>query len=183
MREMVAMTLRGAGFHVIQADDGVNALKVLADNEVDIIITDLNMPNMPLLTAPVSQCKTGHLIWVRELLPQRTRAREDDNEPDMIQERPRVCEYSTCPPPLFSGAPGPSPSSFQEPSPALQRSSHPPPRWPDDLARAQAKPKSRFKLQGPGCVSARIEFNPVFCRGITPQPSPTPLYRDKTLRR
>jgi two-component system, chemotaxis family, chemotaxis protein CheY len=46
MREMVAMTLRGAGFHVIQADDGVNALKVLADNEVDIIITDLNMPNM-----------------------------------------------------------------------------------------------------------------------------------------
>jgi two-component system chemotaxis response regulator CheY len=43
MREMVAMTLRNAGFHVIQADDGVNALKVL---EVDIIITDLNMPNM-----------------------------------------------------------------------------------------------------------------------------------------
>jgi two-component system chemotaxis response regulator CheY len=46
MREMVAMTLRNAGFQVIQADDGVNALKVLADNEVDIIITDLNMPNM-----------------------------------------------------------------------------------------------------------------------------------------
>ena len=46
MREMVAMTLRNAGFHVIQADDGVNALKVLEDNEVDIIITDLNMPNM-----------------------------------------------------------------------------------------------------------------------------------------
>jgi two-component system chemotaxis response regulator CheY len=39
MREMVAMTLRNAGFHVIQADDGVNALKVLADNEVDVIIT------------------------------------------------------------------------------------------------------------------------------------------------
>jgi two-component system chemotaxis response regulator CheY len=46
MREMVAMTLRKAGFQVIQADDGVNALKVLVDNEVDIIITDLNMPNM-----------------------------------------------------------------------------------------------------------------------------------------
>ena len=46
MREMVAMTLHNAGFHVIQADDGVNALKVLEDNEVDIIITDLNMPNM-----------------------------------------------------------------------------------------------------------------------------------------
>jgi len=46
MREMVAMTLRNAGFHVMQADDGVNALKVLEDNEVDIIITDLNMPDM-----------------------------------------------------------------------------------------------------------------------------------------
>jgi two-component system chemotaxis response regulator CheY len=46
MREMVSMTLRGAGFDVVQADDGVNALKVLQTNEVDVIITDLNMPNM-----------------------------------------------------------------------------------------------------------------------------------------
>lgn len=48
MREMVAMTLRKAGFEVIQADDGVNALKVLEsnNNDVDVIITDLNMPNM-----------------------------------------------------------------------------------------------------------------------------------------
>ena len=48
MREMVAVTLRKAGFEVIQADDGVNALKVLEsnNNDVDVIITDLNMPNM-----------------------------------------------------------------------------------------------------------------------------------------
>lgn len=48
MREMVAQTLRKAGFEVIQADDGVNALKVLEanSNTVDVIITDLNMPNM-----------------------------------------------------------------------------------------------------------------------------------------
>lgn len=48
MREMVAQTLRKAGFEVIQADDGVNALKVLEshNNAVDVIITDLNMPNM-----------------------------------------------------------------------------------------------------------------------------------------
>jgi two-component system chemotaxis response regulator CheY len=46
MREMVALTLRGAGFDVVQADDGINALKTLETNEVDMIITDLNMPNM-----------------------------------------------------------------------------------------------------------------------------------------
>jgi two-component system chemotaxis response regulator CheY len=46
MREMVSMTLRGAGFAVVQAEDGVDALKVLRENEVDVIITDLNMPNM-----------------------------------------------------------------------------------------------------------------------------------------
>jgi two-component system chemotaxis response regulator CheY len=46
MREMVALTLRGAGFDVVQADDGINALKTLETNVVDMIITDLNMPNM-----------------------------------------------------------------------------------------------------------------------------------------
>jgi two-component system chemotaxis response regulator CheY len=46
MREMVKMTLSGAGFDVVQADDGVSALKVLEQNDVDVVITDLNMPNM-----------------------------------------------------------------------------------------------------------------------------------------
>jgi len=46
MREMVALTLRSAGFDIVQADDGINALKALETNEVDMIITDLNMPNM-----------------------------------------------------------------------------------------------------------------------------------------
>lgn len=48
MREMVAMTLRKAGFEVILAEDGVNAIEVLEanNNDVDVIITDLNMPNM-----------------------------------------------------------------------------------------------------------------------------------------
>lgn len=48
MREMVAQTLRKAGFEVILAEDGVDALQVLERNAnvVDVIITDLNMPNM-----------------------------------------------------------------------------------------------------------------------------------------
>lgn len=46
MREMVSFTLKGAGFDVIEAEDGVDAIRVLGDNKVDLIITDVNMPNM-----------------------------------------------------------------------------------------------------------------------------------------
>jgi two-component system chemotaxis response regulator CheY len=46
MRDMVSFTLKGAGFEVIEAEDGQDALKVLGNDKVDVIITDLNMPNM-----------------------------------------------------------------------------------------------------------------------------------------
>ncbi len=46
MREMVAFTLKEAGYNVLQAEDGKDALNVLSTNKVDGIITDLNMPNM-----------------------------------------------------------------------------------------------------------------------------------------
>ena len=46
MREMVSFTLKGAGFDVIEAEDGVDAIRVLGDSKVDLIITDVNMPNM-----------------------------------------------------------------------------------------------------------------------------------------
>jgi len=46
MREMVAFTLKDAGYEVIEAEDGKNALTVLNGVKVDAIITDLNMPNM-----------------------------------------------------------------------------------------------------------------------------------------
>lgn len=46
MRKMVAFTLRTAGFEVIEAGDGVEGLKKLAGASIDLIITDVNMPNM-----------------------------------------------------------------------------------------------------------------------------------------
>ncbi len=46
MREMVTFTLRGAGFEVIEAEDGQKALTALSGGKADLIITDLNMPNM-----------------------------------------------------------------------------------------------------------------------------------------
>lgn len=46
MRDMVSFTLSGAGYDVMLAEDGVNAISVLGDKPVDLIITDVNMPNM-----------------------------------------------------------------------------------------------------------------------------------------
>lgn len=46
MRDMLAMTLQGAGYDVLQAENGQEGLDVLKGAEVDLIITDLNMPVM-----------------------------------------------------------------------------------------------------------------------------------------
>lgn len=46
MRDMVSFTLKSVGFEVIEAEDGKDALSKLGGGKVDVIITDLNMPNM-----------------------------------------------------------------------------------------------------------------------------------------
>ena len=46
MRDMLMLTLADAGFDVLQAIDGQDALDVLGDQQVDVIITDINMPRM-----------------------------------------------------------------------------------------------------------------------------------------
>lgn len=45
VRQMVGFTLKKAGFSVIEASDGKDALGKLK-GEVNLIVTDLNMPNM-----------------------------------------------------------------------------------------------------------------------------------------
>ena len=47
MRQMIAFTLKKEGYNVIEAVDGVDALKKLEDaGSADMMLTDLNMPNM-----------------------------------------------------------------------------------------------------------------------------------------
>lgn len=46
VRQVLQMTLANAGFNVVEAEDGRDALNKLAENSVDMLITDLNMPNM-----------------------------------------------------------------------------------------------------------------------------------------
>lgn len=44
MRQMVSCTLKQAGFEIIEASDGQEALSLLGGQPVDVVITDLNMP-------------------------------------------------------------------------------------------------------------------------------------------
>lgn len=46
MRQMVSFTLKEAGYEVVEACDGKDALDKLKTEKIDMLITDLNMPNM-----------------------------------------------------------------------------------------------------------------------------------------
>ncbi|CAG0949252.1 Chemotaxis protein CheY [Burkholderiales bacterium] len=46
LRQVVGITLKGAGFEVIEACDGRDALNKLAGRRVNLVISDVNMPNM-----------------------------------------------------------------------------------------------------------------------------------------
>ncbi len=46
VRQMVTFTLKQSGYEVIEAVDGKDALQKLSGQKVDMLITDLNMPNL-----------------------------------------------------------------------------------------------------------------------------------------
>jgi two-component system chemotaxis response regulator CheY len=45
MRQMVAFTLKGAGYNVVEAVDGADALNKAKAQAFDCVVTDVNMPN------------------------------------------------------------------------------------------------------------------------------------------
>jgi two-component system, chemotaxis family, chemotaxis protein CheY len=46
MRQMISFTLNSVGYDVVQASDGAEGLKLAKEHKVDLVIADLNMPNM-----------------------------------------------------------------------------------------------------------------------------------------
>lgn len=50
LRQVVAVTLKKAGYEVIEATDGKDALNKLTGQKVNLIICDVNMPNMDGIT-------------------------------------------------------------------------------------------------------------------------------------
>jgi two-component system, chemotaxis family, chemotaxis protein CheY len=50
VRQMVSYTLREAGYNVVEASDGVDALSKIDSETFNLVITDLNMPRMDGIT-------------------------------------------------------------------------------------------------------------------------------------
>jgi two-component system chemotaxis response regulator CheY len=57
MRHMVSVTLRGAGYEVVEAADGDEALEYARGHSVDLVLADVNMPRMNGITL-VAQLRT-----------------------------------------------------------------------------------------------------------------------------
>lgn len=50
IRQMVRATLETAGYEVVEASDGTEALEYARTHQVDLVITDVNMPCMDGIT-------------------------------------------------------------------------------------------------------------------------------------
>ena len=46
MRQMVAFTLKSAGYNVVEAVDGLDAYEKAGSRDFDLVLTDQNMPRM-----------------------------------------------------------------------------------------------------------------------------------------
>jgi len=46
MRQLISFTLKAAGFDVIESEDGKDALSKVNGTQIDMVISDLNMPTM-----------------------------------------------------------------------------------------------------------------------------------------
>ena len=46
IRKFVSISLKVNGYEIIQVADGMEALEVLPSGRIDLVITDLNMPNI-----------------------------------------------------------------------------------------------------------------------------------------
>ena len=50
LRQVVSIALKGAGYTVIEACDGKDALSKLDGQKINLIVSDVNMPNMDGIT-------------------------------------------------------------------------------------------------------------------------------------
>ena len=76
MRQMVKATLQSAGYDVVEAADGQEALDWARGNSVDLVISDVNMPRMDGITL-VSQLRSLPAYRLTPLLLLTTESSQD----------------------------------------------------------------------------------------------------------
>ena len=67
MRQLLGATLRSAGYQVIEASDGQEALDYARKNPVDLVLTDVNMPHMDGISL-IAQLRTLNHYYLTPLL-------------------------------------------------------------------------------------------------------------------
>ncbi|GGB86188.1 response regulator [Pseudoduganella buxea] len=76
IRQVVSIALKQAGYDVIEGVDGVDALAKLTGQKVNLIISDVNMPNMDGITF-VKELKTRAAYKFTPVLMLTTESQED----------------------------------------------------------------------------------------------------------
>jgi len=76
IRQVVSIALKQAGYDVIEGVDGVDALSKLTGQKVNLIISDVNMPNMDGITF-VKELKTRAAYKFTPVLMLTTESQED----------------------------------------------------------------------------------------------------------
>ena len=62
IRQVVSIALKGAGYDVIEACDGKDALTKMTGQKIHLIVSDVNMPNMDGLTFVKSVRQQGNRV-------------------------------------------------------------------------------------------------------------------------
>jgi two-component system chemotaxis response regulator CheY len=79
IRQVVGIALRQAGYEVVDACDGQDALAKLTGQKVNLIISDVNMPNMDGISF-VRELKTRAAYKFTPVLMLTTESQEDKKE-------------------------------------------------------------------------------------------------------
>lgn len=82
MREMVSFTLKEAGHQVVEAEDGFQALDIVQGKSFNLVITDVNMPNMDgiILTGKLRQIDSFKFTPILILTTETSDTRKQDGK-------------------------------------------------------------------------------------------------------
>ncbi len=83
MRQVVGIALKGAGYEVIEASDGKDALSKLTGVKINLIVSDINMPVMDGITFVKEVKQLDHykftpiIMLTTEMEPEKKQAAKD----------------------------------------------------------------------------------------------------------